>query len=132
MPDRRPSPWGGADQRAEADQRVGLSELLARATDRAALDGAPGKSGAEMERLMIDSQPYVLKRLDLARDWTLRASGCLPGPPLVLWQDPRVLITPHVGASTPVSARTAGQFVRDQAERYLTGQPLLNVITGDY
>ena len=50
------------------------------------LDGAPGKSGAEMERLMIDGQPYVLKRLDLARDWTLRASGCLPGPPLVLWQ----------------------------------------------
>ncbi|MGC1569048.1 MAG: hypothetical protein WA794_23815 [Trebonia sp.] len=86
MPDRGPGPWGEADQRAEADQRVGLSELLARATDRVPLDGAPGKSGAEMERLMIDGQPYVLKRLDLARDWTLRASGCLPGPPLVLWQ----------------------------------------------
>jgi phosphoglycerate dehydrogenase-like enzyme len=53
-----------------------------------------------------------------------------PGHPL--WALPNVLITPHVGASTPVSARTAGQFVRDQAERYLTGQPLLNVITGDY
>jgi phosphoglycerate dehydrogenase-like enzyme len=53
-----------------------------------------------------------------------------PGHPL--WALPNVLITPHVGASTPVSARTAGQFVRDQAERYLTGRPLLNVITGDY
>jgi phosphoglycerate dehydrogenase-like enzyme len=53
-----------------------------------------------------------------------------PGHPL--WELPNVLITPHVGASTPVSARTAEQFVRDQAERYLTGQPLLNVITGDY
>ncbi|HXB50441.1 MAG TPA: 2-hydroxyacid dehydrogenase [Streptosporangiaceae bacterium] len=53
-----------------------------------------------------------------------------PGHPL--WALPNVLITPHVGASTPVSARTAEQFVRDQAERYLTGQPLLNVITGDY
>jgi phosphoglycerate dehydrogenase-like enzyme len=53
-----------------------------------------------------------------------------PGHPL--WALSNVLITPHVGASTPVSARTAGRFVRDQAERYLTGQPLLNVITGDY
>jgi phosphoglycerate dehydrogenase-like enzyme len=53
-----------------------------------------------------------------------------PGHPL--WALPSVLITPHVGASTPVSARTAARFVRDQAERYLTGQPLLNVITGDY
>jgi phosphoglycerate dehydrogenase-like enzyme len=49
-----------------------------------------------------------------------------------LWALPNVLITPHVGASTPVSASRAEQFVRDQAERYLTGRPLLNVITGDY
>jgi len=49
-----------------------------------------------------------------------------------LWALPNVLITPHVGASTPVSGRMAEQFVRDQAERYLTGKPLLNVITGDY
>lgn len=53
-----------------------------------------------------------------------------PGHPLRAL--PNVLVTPHVAASTPVSARTAEQFVRDQAERYLSGQPLLNVITGDY
>jgi phosphoglycerate dehydrogenase-like enzyme len=53
-----------------------------------------------------------------------------PGHPL--WALPNVLITPHVGASTPYSAMTARGFVRDQAERYLAGQPLLNVITGDY
>jgi phosphoglycerate dehydrogenase-like enzyme len=53
-----------------------------------------------------------------------------PGHPL--WAMPNVLITPHVGASTPVSAAVARRFVREQAERYLTGQPLLNVITGDY
>jgi hypothetical protein len=80
MPDNGPgpstAPGGAAD----------LAELLARATERVPLDDAPGKSGAEMERLVIDGQPYVLKRLDLARDWTLRASGCLHGPPLVLWQ----------------------------------------------
>jgi phosphoglycerate dehydrogenase-like enzyme len=49
-----------------------------------------------------------------------------------LWTLPNVLITPHVGASTPVSAGTAQRFVLEQAERYLSGQPLLNVITGDY
>jgi phosphoglycerate dehydrogenase-like enzyme len=53
-----------------------------------------------------------------------------PGHPL--WALPNVLITPHVGASTPVSARAAQAFVKDQAERYLAGQPLANVITGDY
>jgi phosphoglycerate dehydrogenase-like enzyme len=53
-----------------------------------------------------------------------------PGHPL--WAAPNVLITPHVGASTPISASTAQRFVRDQAQRYLAGQPLLNVITGDY
>jgi phosphoglycerate dehydrogenase-like enzyme len=49
-----------------------------------------------------------------------------------LWHLPNVLITPHVGASTPISWQTATTFVRTQAERYLSGQPLANVITGDY
>lgn len=53
-----------------------------------------------------------------------------PGHPL--WSSPNVLITPHVGASTPVSSVAAMTFVREQAERYVTGQPLSNVITGDY
>src|SRR5215472_3261254 len=49
-----------------------------------------------------------------------------------LWSLPNVLITPHVGASTPYSGLTAVRFVREQAERYLAGQPLANVITGEY
>ena len=49
-----------------------------------------------------------------------------------LWSMPNVLITPHVGASTPVSGLAAVSLVRAQAERYLAGQPLANVITGDY
>ena len=35
------------------------------------------KSGARLERLVIGGEPYVLKHLDLAQDWTMRASGCL-------------------------------------------------------
>ena len=49
-----------------------------------------------------------------------------------LWSMPNVLITPHVGASTPYSGLMAVRFVREQAERYVAGQPLANVITGDY
>jgi phosphoglycerate dehydrogenase-like enzyme len=49
-----------------------------------------------------------------------------------LWAMDNVLITPHVAASTPVSGRAAASFVRAQVERYLTAEPLVNVITGDY
>jgi phosphoglycerate dehydrogenase-like enzyme len=49
-----------------------------------------------------------------------------------LWAMPNAFITPHVGASTPYSAMTALTFIREQAERYLNGEPLANVITGDY
>ena len=64
----------------------GLDRLLAGATDRSPLDGAPGKSGARMERVVIGGRRYVLKHLDLAGDWTMRASGDLRGPPLTLWE----------------------------------------------
>ena len=60
-----------------------LAELLAGATERTALDEAPGKSGATLERVVIDGEAYVLKHLDLAQDWTMRASGCLRGAPLM-------------------------------------------------
>jgi phosphoglycerate dehydrogenase-like enzyme len=53
-----------------------------------------------------------------------------PGHPL--WTLPNALITPHIGASTPYSMESASAFVRAQAERYLAGEPLANVITGEY
>ena len=62
------------------------AELIAGATERTGLDEGPGKSGARLERLVIGGQPYVLKHLDLAKDWTMRASGCLPGAPLLAWE----------------------------------------------
>jgi phosphoglycerate dehydrogenase-like enzyme len=53
-----------------------------------------------------------------------------PGHPL--WALPNVLITPHIGASNPYSLGMASKLVRAQAERYIAGQPLANVITGEY
>ncbi|HEY6496306.1 MAG TPA: 2-hydroxyacid dehydrogenase [Trebonia sp.] len=49
-----------------------------------------------------------------------------------LWSLPGVFITPHVAASTPVSRRRAALLVREQAEAYLRGEPLRNVISGAY
>ena len=63
-----------------------LGDLLAAATSREPVADAPGKSGAVLERLEIDGQTYVLKHLDLANDWTMRASGSLRGAPLELWE----------------------------------------------
>ena len=53
-----------------------------------------------------------------------------PGHPL--WSLPGAFITPHVGASTPVSLRRAAELARRQAAAYLRGEPLQNVITGSY
>ncbi len=68
------------------DNREAVTELLASATRRETVADAPGKSGASLERLEIDGRQYVLKHLDLACDWTMRASGCLRGVPFELWE----------------------------------------------
>jgi phosphoglycerate dehydrogenase-like enzyme len=54
------------------------------------------------------------------------------GPQHPLWAMPNVFITPHVAGSTPASGRPGLEFVRAQAQRFRDGEPLLNVITGEY
>jgi phosphoglycerate dehydrogenase-like enzyme len=53
-----------------------------------------------------------------------------PGHPL--WTLPGVFCTPHVAASTPVSAARVASLIRDQAERFINGETLRNVILGTY
>jgi phosphoglycerate dehydrogenase-like enzyme len=43
-----------------------------------------------------------------------------------LWSQPDVLITPHAGAVTEKLRDRVYALVRDQVERWLTGQPLIN------
>ena len=89
-----------------------VAELLADATDRTVLTDAPGKSGARLERVTIGGERYVVKRLSLAEDWTMRASGCLRGAPLLLWERgildrlPACLNQPIVGAAPDNRAGT--------------------------
>jgi hypothetical protein len=101
VPEPRPGGW-----RSYRD----VTELIAGASERTVLAEAPGKSGARLERVVIDGQRYILKHLDLADDWTMRASGCLTGAPLMLWERgiltrlPDCFNQPIVGAAPEAKA----------------------------
>jgi phosphoglycerate dehydrogenase-like enzyme len=49
-----------------------------------------------------------------------------------LWSAPNVLITPHVGGATPAMWPRAYRLVRRQLERFAAGEPVENVMTGEY
>ena len=53
-----------------------------------------------------------------------------PGHPL--WQAPGLVLTPHVGGGTHGWQRRGFRLVREQIERYATGQPLINVVGRRY
>ena len=62
-----------------------IDELLAGAGAATPIESA-GKSGARLDRLVIDGDPYVVKYLDPDGDWTLRAAGVEGGAVLELWR----------------------------------------------
>ena len=45
-----------------------------------------------------------------------------------LWRAPGVLITPHVAGNTTDWLRTTYILVRAQLERWVRGEPLINVV----
>jgi phosphoglycerate dehydrogenase-like enzyme len=45
-----------------------------------------------------------------------------------LWKCPNLLITPHVGASSPAFARRSLKVAADELRRYMAGEPLCNVV----
>ncbi len=45
-----------------------------------------------------------------------------------LWKCPNLLLTPHVGGSSPEFARRALKVAEDELRRYMAGEPLLNVV----
>jgi phosphoglycerate dehydrogenase-like enzyme len=49
-----------------------------------------------------------------------------------LWSTPNTLITPHVGGDTPGFRGRAYKLVGDQLRRYAAGEPLINVVEGEY
>jgi phosphoglycerate dehydrogenase-like enzyme len=53
-----------------------------------------------------------------------------PGHPL--WQAPGLLLSPHVGGNTSAFLPRAYRLLSDQLRRFAAGEPLLNVVAGDY
>lgn len=49
-------------------------------------------------------------------------------PPERLWKNPNVLITPHTSGGTDVNKHRAIEVLCENMERYLKGEPLMNVI----
>ena len=47
-----------------------------------------------------------------------------------LWSAPNVIITPHVGGDTTAFERRGRKLVEDQIKRWVTGEPLINVVSG--
>jgi phosphoglycerate dehydrogenase-like enzyme len=100
--------------------------FLARMKDGALLVNAARGSLVNTADLIAELRTGRLRAaLDVATPEPLPADS-------PLWSLPNVLITPHVGASTPASARAVAALVRAQVERVRDGQPLANVTTGDY
>lgn len=49
-----------------------------------------------------------------------------------LWQAPNLLISPHVGGASSAMWPRAHRLVRDQLHRFAAGEPLANVMVGEY
>jgi phosphoglycerate dehydrogenase-like enzyme len=49
-----------------------------------------------------------------------------------MWQVPNVLISPHVGGASSAMWPRAHRLVREQLHRFAAGEPLANVVTGEY
>ncbi len=109
-------------------ETVGMADaaFLARMKDGALLVNA-----ARGSLLRTDALVGELRRGRLRAALDVTDPEPLPaGHPL--WTLPGVFITPHEAASTPVSVARMISHVRDQAARFLNGEPLLNVISGSY
>ena len=62
-----------------------VAELFGQEVDGEPLT-ADGKSGAHIERVVVDGQSFVLKYLHPADDWLMRATGDDQHRPLTLWR----------------------------------------------
>jgi len=62
-------------------------ELVRDAVERVVLSGHEGKSGAGLERVRLaDGRLLVVKRVEPGTDFTIEATGGLPGREIVLWR----------------------------------------------
>jgi phosphoglycerate dehydrogenase-like enzyme len=49
-----------------------------------------------------------------------------------LWKAPNLLITPHVAGDSDRFIQRAFKLIREQVERFVRGEALINIVTGEY
>ncbi len=85
-----------------------VDELLARASTRAGLRPGDARSGALYERVVIDGEPYFVKRLSPASDWIMRVTGDHVHRPYLVWQSGIMARTPASIDHTVVAMQVSG------------------------
>jgi phosphoglycerate dehydrogenase-like enzyme len=110
------------------DETTGLFDaaMLARLKDGALLVNVSRGSVVDTDALLEELQS---RRIHAALD--VVDPEPLPGDH-PLWQAPNLLLVPHVGGNSSAMWPRAHRLVREQLQRYAAGEPLENVMTGDY
>jgi phosphoglycerate dehydrogenase-like enzyme len=110
------------------DQTTGLfdTDMLARMKDGALLVNVARGSVVDTDALLSELQS---QRIHAALDVVDPEPLPTDHP---LWQAPNLLLLPHVGGNSSAMEPRAMRLVREQLQRFAAGEPLANVMTGDY
>ena len=114
-----------------------VDALVAGATLREPMKNADSKSGAMLERVVIDGESYVLKHFDIASDWLLRASGDAGCRSIACWElglydaVPGCIDATVVGAARDPHQLGSGALLMRDITRWLVpeGGALLDMAT---
>ena len=110
------------------DETTGLFDaaMLARMKDGALLVNVSRGAVVDTDALLVELER---RRIHAALD--VVDPEPLPGDH-PLWQAPNLLLVPHVGGNSSAMWPRAHTLVREQLHRYAAGEPLANVMSGDY
>ncbi len=110
------------------DETTGLfdAEMLARMKDGALLVNVSRGPVVDTDALLAELES---RRLHAALDVVDPEPLPTDHP---LWQAPNLLLVPHVGGNSTAMEPRAHRLVREQLHRFAAGEPLANVMSGDY
>lgn len=110
----------------EATRGLVDADFLARMPDGALLVNIARGAVVDTEALLAELGSGRLRAaLDVADPEPLPADS-------PLWDAPNLLISPHVGGASSAMWPRAHRLVRDQLHRFAAGEPLANVMSGEY
>jgi phosphoglycerate dehydrogenase-like enzyme len=110
------------------DETAGLfdAEMLGHLKDGALLVNLARGAVVDTDALLVELQRRrIHAALDVVDPEPLPADH-------PLCRAPQLLITPHVGGNSSAMEPRAHKLVREQLHRFAAGEPLANVMTGDY